>query len=54
MNKEGYKAIILDKLVPFFANNPRLKLIQDNDPKHNSNLCKEALREHQITWVNIN
>ncbi|RNA37609.1 Transposable element Tcb2 transposase [Brachionus plicatilis] len=26
-------------------------LIQDNDPKHTSNLCTEFLRENSINWL---
>ena len=26
-------------------------LIQDNDPKHGSSLCADALAEKNITWV---
>lgn len=52
LTKEGYKIIIMNKLVPFFANYPgQLKLIQDNDPKHNSIMCRDTLIDHQITWV---
>ena len=53
LTKEGYEVIIKDYLAPFMANHPMydVRLIQDNDRKHSSELCISALAENNIQWV---
>jgi len=56
LTKEGYEVIIKDYLAPFMANHPMddVRLIQDNDRKHSSELCISALAENNIQWVLLN
>lgn len=53
MNSQIYKSIIYEFLVPYWANNCRIisRLHQDNDPKHSSKICLEALEMFGINWV---
>ena len=50
-----YKQIIEIIFTPFKAENYAvlMNLHQDNDIKHNSNICKAALELHDINWVKI-
>ena len=53
LTKEGFQIIINEVLAPFLVNYPieGVRLIQDNDGKHSSQLCLETLVEHNIQWV---
>lgn len=55
MDKFIYKEIIYDYLFPCIGElyNYRGRFHQDNDPKHNSKLCREALADCGIEWVRI-
>jgi hypothetical protein len=54
LTKEGYEIIIDEHLAPFMSSYPYKPcyLIQDNDPKHGSELCANALAKNNIPWVN--
>ena len=47
-----YVSIIEQTLLPFLADvyPDGHSLMQDNDPKHTSNLCKEFLCEKNVNW----
>ncbi|RNA21666.1 Transposable element Tcb2 transposase [Brachionus plicatilis] len=57
LNQHSYKYILEYYLLPFVRTKfsreelDRCFLIQDNDPKHNSNLCSSFLRENGIRWL---
>jgi hypothetical protein len=53
LDQHLYKDIINEYLFPFVAEkyNYKVTLHQDNDPKHNSKLCKETLVNNNIKWV---
>jgi hypothetical protein len=53
MDEKLYKEIILCFLFPTMANQYDFDCIfhQDNDPKHNSKLCKSVLKDNNINWV---
>ena len=48
-----YREIIQKQLFPFVAKkfNYRSILHQDNDAKHSSKICTEALKDLNIQWV---
>jgi hypothetical protein len=54
MNKHVYQDIIHHHLAPFAEKkfNFKAKLHQDNDSKHTSVLCTNALRNLKTKWVN--
>ena len=54
MNKHVYQDIIHHHLAPFAEKkfNFKAKLHQDNDSKHTSILCTNALRNLKTKWVN--
>ncbi len=44
--------MIIEKIVlPFMHTNPNFKLHQDNDVKHCSMICTQALNAYNIDWV---
>jgi hypothetical protein len=54
MNKEMYLEIIANFLVPYCAEHFNVTdaiLHQDNDPKHTSVICREALNNIGINWI---
>jgi hypothetical protein len=53
MNSEFYREIINDYLFPFVGKklNYRANLHQDNDTKHKSKICIDALNKYNINWV---
>ena len=53
MNSKIYREIINDQLFPFVAQNYdyKAKLHQDNDSKHSSRICSDALKNWDIQWV---
>ncbi|RNA28424.1 Transposable element Tcb2 transposase [Brachionus plicatilis] len=57
LNQYSYKYILEFYLKPSMISNFNEEelescfLIQDNDPKHTSNLCTEFLRENSINWL---
>ena len=53
LTAEGYEIIINEKIAMFINAypNPPCSLIQDNDSKHSSDLCVEALARNNIHWV---
>ena len=55
MDKFLYQDIILRNFYPFMAAKYDLNCIlhQDNDPKHLSKVCTDALAENGIKWVKI-
>ena len=55
MDSNLYKEIIEDIFVPFAAEKYdfNCNIHQDNDPKHSSRLCSDALKFHNINWVKI-
>ncbi|CAF1026667.1 unnamed protein product, partial [Brachionus calyciflorus] len=53
LNRFGYKQLIKNHLIPFIQTrykNRKIKLIQDNDSKHTSKLCKNLFQESEIDW----
>ncbi len=54
MDSEFYREVINDHLFPFIGKkfNYDAKLHQDNDTKHNSKICTDALKNLNINWVN--
>ena len=54
LDSQMYKQIIEEIFAPFKAENYclHMQLHQDNDRKHSSALCKEALELFGINWVN--
>jgi hypothetical protein len=54
MDSEFYREIIKEHLFPFIGKkfNYQAKLHQDNDTKHNSKICSDALKDLNINWVN--
>ena len=55
MDSEFYREVIYDYLFPFVAEkfNYKAKLHQDNDPKHKSAICTNALENLGIKWVSL-
>ena len=53
MDSQIYKQVILEFFVPFIAANYDFscKLHQDNDSKHTSAICSQALIDKNINWV---
>jgi len=53
MNAEMYRQIIEEHIFPFCAHhyNYGANLHQDNDSKHISRLCQNALKDLNINWV---
>ncbi len=52
LNRYGYEVIIKEYLAPFINEyDGSCCLIQDNDSKHSSHLCEDAIRESNIRWV---
>jgi len=53
LTKEGYEIKVNEHMAIFMNKYPiqPCSLIQDNDPKHGSSLCADALAEKNITWV---
>ena len=53
LDRFGYERIIQTHLKNFVDQNYRgfCKLIQDNDPKHTSRICRRALVDNRIVWV---
>ena len=53
MDSEFYRGVIYDHLFPFIGKhfNYKAKLHQDNDAKHKSGICCEALSDFGINWV---
>ncbi|CAF0953586.1 unnamed protein product [Brachionus calyciflorus] len=53
MDSELYREILADYLIPFGALkfNSSFILHQDNDPKHNSKICRDFLKKNGINWV---
>ena len=56
LDSQMYKQIIEEILAPFKAENYclHMQLHQDNDRKHTSALCKEALELFGINWLKKN
>jgi hypothetical protein len=56
MTQEVYLEILASHFLPFGLNRYGSNWIlhQDNDPKHNSYLCANFLKENEINWVNKN
>ena len=55
MDSNVYKQIIERCIFPFSLEhfNYDMKLHQDNDTKHNSKICKTALLDANIEWINF-
>lgn len=55
MDRFVYRDIIYDYLFPCIGHlyDYRGRVHQDNDPKHNSKLCREALIDCRIKWVSF-
>ena len=53
MDENLYKELIHDYLFPMMANFYEFNCVvhQDNDPKHNSKLCKEVFSKNNIKRV---
>ena len=53
MNAELYREILHEFLFPFIAEKYdfKIKLHQDNDPKHTSKICKAVITDNDIEWV---
>ena len=53
MNSEFYREIINDYLFPFVGKkfNYEANLHHDNDTKHKSKICIDALKNYNINWV---
>ena len=53
MDSELYREILGEYLMPFVALKYGfdVRLHQDNDPKHRSELCTSFLEENDIEWV---
>lgn len=52
MNADTYADIIYKYLMPFWPRNNEFAFIhQDNDSKHSSKQCREALESANIKWV---
>jgi hypothetical protein len=51
----GYKHIIENELTPFLNNNfsDVCHLIQENDTKHSTFVCQQALKKKFINWVSF-
>jgi hypothetical protein len=54
MDSEFYREIINEHLFLFIGKkfNYQAKLHQDNDTKHKSKICSDALKDLSINWVN--
>ena len=52
MNAELYVEILRTTLLPFLSSKFPMghRLMQDNDPKHVSNLAKQFFRDNNINW----
>jgi hypothetical protein len=55
MNSKVYKNIINNHLAPYCNEKfkRKTKLHQDNDSKHASKICTQALRNVNIKWVTL-
>ena len=53
MDSNLYRDILAEYLVKFGSTeySHEYKLHQDNDPKHNSELCTQFLKKNDINWV---
>jgi hypothetical protein len=56
MDRFLYREILQQRLFPFIAKkfNYRAILHQDNDSKHSSRICINALKDMNIPWVILN